>query len=570
MTSYEDKPWLKSYKLGPFKLKHTIDYPQKPLFSILDEAAEKFPGKDAYDYLGSRMKYRELKNKADSLATALSNLGTGKGHKVIVFLPTCPQFVISDFAILKTGATLVPCSPILKARELMHQAKESSAKTIICLDRHLDLVNSIKDDTHLQNIIITSISDYSPKERERPEESPGTLHIRRLIQDNEPAPPAVEINPIEDLAILAFTGGSTGIPKGVMITHFQRLSNVLQGLPWMMAPLPAYRGSASSLLAIPIFHAMGHYLMQSSMYWGLKMFLVPNPRDTDRIVALMNEYRPFLLFMVPTQLLKLAQPDVMIRRMPVMVMSGAAPLPVDVARRLEQKTKMPVSEGYGLTETGPCTHINISAFSKVTRFATSTRPGVGLPVPDTEVKVVDPGFLKEVPFGEVGEIWVRGPQIMKGYWPEPGSGLEKDGWLRTGDLGKMDNDGYFHVVDRIKDMINVSGMKVYSIELDEILFQHPAVEGAVTIGLPDPERPGSERVKAFIRLRPDFKGKISRQDIVDYCAEKMAPYAVPKFLEFRDDIPMTVTEKIFKRALREEEIRKMKDIGSLPVVAPGK
>ncbi|HEJ83398.1 MAG TPA: hypothetical protein ENO25_02420, partial [Desulfobacteraceae bacterium] len=419
-------------------------------------------------------------------------------------------------------------------------------------------VNAIKEDTGLKNIIVTSMSDYSPKEREEPEEPPGAHHLRRLIRDNGPSPPAVEIDPAEDLAILAFTGGSTGVPKGVMITHFQRLSNVLQGLPWMMAPLPAYRGTASSLLAIPIFHAMGHYLMQSSMYWGLKIFLVPDPRNTDMIVGLMNEYRPFLLFMVPTQLLKLAQPDIAIRRMPVMVMSGAAPLPVDVARRLEEKTKMPVSEGYGLTETGPCTHINISGFSKVTRFATSTRPGIGLPVPDTEVKLVDPGSLKEVPFGEVGEMWVRGPQIMKGYWPEPGSGLEEGGWLRTGDLGKMDNDGYFHVVDRIKDMINVSGMKVYSIEIDEILFQHPAVEGAVTIGLPDPERPGSERIKAFIRLRPDYRGKVSEQDIQDYCREKTPPYAVPKFIEFRDDIPMTVTEKFFKRALREEEIEKMK------------
>jgi long-chain acyl-CoA synthetase len=563
MISYQDKPWLKSYKLGPFKLKQTIEYPHQPLFSILDETAEKFPGKDAYDYLGNRMNYRELKSQADSLATALRHLGTGKGDRVMVFLPTCPQFIVSDFGILKAGATLVPCSPILKAPELSHQARESKAKTIICLDRHIDLLRSIKDDTDIQNIIITSLSDYSPKEREKPEKVPGTYNLRQLIQDNDPRPPEVEVNPTEDLAILAFTGGSTGVPKGVMITHFQRLANVLQGLPWMMAPLPAYRGSASSLLAIPVFHAMGHYLMQSSIYWGLKIFLIPDPRDTDMIISLMNEYRPFLLFMVPTQLMTLAQPEIEIRRMPVMIMSGAAPLPTDVARKLEEKTKMPVSEGYGLTESGPCTHINISAFSKVTRFTTSTLPGVGLPVPDTDVKIVEPVTLKDVPFGEVGEIWVRGPQIMKGYWPVAGSGLEEGGWLRTGDLGKMDEDGYFHLVDRIKDMINVSGMKVYSIEIDEILFRNPAVETAVTIGLPDPKRPGSERIKAFIRLRPEYKKSISEKDIIDYCRENMAPYAVPKFIEFKDDLPLTVTEKIFKRALREEEIQKMKDRGEI-------
>ena len=559
MASYADKPWLKSYKLGPFKLKRTIEYPEEPLFTILDETAEKFPGKDAYYYLGKRMKYRELKHQTDTLANALVKLGTKKGDTIIVFLPTCPQFIISDFAILKTGAILVPCSPLLKSPELRRQAQESGAETIICLDKHLDLINSIKNETRLKNIIITSYEDYSPAESAQIKEIPGTYHLRKLIRDHEAKAPEVRIDPTEDLAILAFTGGSTGVPKGVMLTHFERRANILQGLPWMMAPFPTYRGSASSLLAVPIFHAYGHFLVQSSIYWGLRVFLIPDPRDTDMIVQLMNEYRPFLLFMVPTQLLKLAQPEIEIRRMPVMVMSATAPLPGKVAQSLEEKIKMPISEGYGLTETGPATHINISAFAKVTRFATSTKPGIGLPVPDTEVKVVDPDTLEEVPFGEVGEIWLRGPQLMKGYWPDAGSGLEEGGWLRTGDLGRMDEDGYFHVVDRIKDMINVSGMKVYSIEIDEVLFTHPAVAGAVTIGIPDPERPGSERIKAFIRLRNDFKGKIGPKAIIDFCREKMAAYAVPKFIEFRDDLPLTVTEKLFKRALREEEIRKMQE-----------
>jgi long-chain acyl-CoA synthetase len=563
MASYADKPWLKSYKLGPFKLKKTIAYPKKPLFAILDEAAAQFPGKEAYHYLGRRMKYHELKRQSDAFANALADLGVKKGDRVIVFLPTCPQFIISDFAILKAGAVLVPCSPILKAPELSHQAQESGADTIICLNIHLETVKSIKAETRIKNIIITSLEDYSPSESEEINAITGTYPLRKLISGHDPEPPKVDIDPTEDLAILAFTGGSTGLPKGVMLTHFQRFTNILQGLPWMMAPIPTYRGSASSMLAIPIFHAMGHYLMQSSIYWALRIFLIPDPRDTESIVRVMNEYRPFLLFMVPTQLLKLAQPEIKIRRMPVMVMSGAAPLPAEVARKLEEKTKMPISEGYGLTESGPVTHINISVFSKVTRFASSTRPGVGLPVPDTDVKLVDPVTEEAVPFGEVGEIWVKGPQLMKGYWPDAGSGLEQGGWLRTGDLGKMDDDGYFHVVDRIKDMINVSGMKVYSIEVDEVLFRHPEVEGAVTIGIPDPERPGSERIKAFIRLRDNSKGKVKEQEMIDYCKENLAPYAVPRTIEFRDNLPLTVTEKIFKRALREEEIKKMRERGDL-------
>ena len=557
MASYAEKPWLKSYRLGPFKLKKTIPYPNKPLFAILDEAAAQFPGKDAYHYRGARMKYRELKRRSDALANALAHLGVEKGDRVIVFLPTCPQFIISDFAILKAGAVLVPCSPLLKPRELRHQAQESGAETIVCLDIHLESIRAIQGETGIKHIIFTSLEDYTPSESEAIKEIAGTYPLRKLILDHEPEAPKVDIDPKEDLAILAFTGGSTGVPKGVMLTHFQRFANILQGLPWMMGPLPTYRGSASSMLAIPVFHAMGHYLMQSSIYWGLRIFLIPDPRDTESIVRVMNEYRPFLLFMVPTQLLKLAQPEIEIRRMPVMVMSGAAPLPAEVARKLEEKTKMPISEGYGLTESGPVTHINISVFSKVTRFASSTKPGIGVPVPDTDVKLVDPSTGKIVPFGEVGEIWVKGPQLMKGYWPEAGSGLEEDGWLKTGDLATMDADGYFRVVDRIKDMINISGMKVYSIEVDEVLFKHPEVEGAVTIGIPDPERPGSERIKAFIRLRESARGKVKEQEIIDHCKKSLAPYAVPKIIEFRNDLPLTVTEKIFKRALREAEIKKI-------------
>lgn len=563
MASYTDKPWLQMYKLGAFKLKKTLHYPAKPLFSILDDAAEQFPNRDVYHYLGRRMKFRELKTQVEKLASAFVHLGIKKGDTVIVYLPNCPQFIISDFAVLKTGAVLVPCSPLLKETKLKDIAEESKAGTIICMEKNCDMVKAIQKSTGIKHVIVTSIQDYSSSESKDINEIPDTYHFRKLISEHEPAVLDVNINPHEDLAILAFTGGSTGVPKGVMLTHHQRLSNIMQGLPWMMAPLPNLKGTASSLLAVPVFHAMGHYLMQSCVFWAIKIFLIPDSRNTKGIVDIMNEFRPFLIFMVPTQLLRLARPRVKIKRMPVLVMSGSAPLPEEVALRLEQKIRMPVSESYGLTETGPCTHINISGLAKVTRFASSTIPGIGIPVPDTEAKIVDPVSKKEVTFGDVGELWIRGPQVMKGYWPEPGSGLEPDGWFRTGDLGKMDEKGYFFIVDRIKDMINVSGMKVYSIEIDEVLFKHPAVLAVVSIGVPDPKRPGSERIKAFIQLRDEFKGNVSEEEIITYCKEKLAAYAIPKAIEFRDDLPFTVTEKLFKRALREEEIKKMKERGEL-------
>jgi long-chain acyl-CoA synthetase len=345
-----------------------------------------------------------------------------------------------------------------------------------------------------------------------------------------------------------------------MITHFQRLCNIQQGLPWMMEPLAkGFKGKSSVLLAVPIFHSYGHWVAQSSINWGLRLFLLPDPRDTNQIVKIMNENRPFMVVTVPTQLIRLADPKIEIKRMPIMIMSGAASLPEEVQKSLEKKTGMPVSEGYGLTETGPCTHINLSAFSKITRFAPKIKSGIGIPLPDTEVKLVDPETKKEVPFGKVGEIWIRGPQVMKGYWPNPEEGLT-EGWVLTGDLAWMDEDGYFYIVDRIKDMIHhPSGLKVYTRVIDEVLFSHPAVVAAVAIGIPDKDRPDREIVKAYLKLKDEFKGKISQKEIIDFCKDKLPDYALPRIIEFRDDLPLTITEKLFKRVLKEEEIKKMKE-----------
>jgi long-chain acyl-CoA synthetase len=557
VANYSEKPWLKSYTLGPFKLKQSIDYPEKPLYSLIDEAAEKFPGRDALDYNGSRIKYRELKNLIDRFSNALAGLGVSKGDIVMAVLPTSPHFIISDFAILKAGASLVPCSTYLTSEGIKHQAIESQAETIICMEKYLGKVMEIKDQTKLKNIIVTNYRDYSPDQDSEIKTIEGTLNLRELIRNSEASPPVVDIDPMEDLAILAFTGGATGVPKGVMLTHYQRLSNVYQGLPWMMEPVPSLKGTASTLLAVPMYHSMGHYLMHSCIAWGLKIFLVADPRNVRYAAEIMNEHRPFLVFMVPTQLMRLASPQIEIKRMPVLIMSGSAPLPSDVAERLEAKIKMPVSESYGLTETGPCTHINISGFAKITRFARDTRPGIGLPIPDTSVKIVDPESFSEVETGEVGEIWLKGPQVMKGYWPEPGSGLDDEGWFRSGDMGKMDSDGYFHVVDRIKDMINVSGLKVYSIEVDEVLFKHPAVAGAVTIGVPVPNKPGTEWVKAFIKLKEEVQDGVTEKELIDFTKDKLPSYAVPEQVEFIDEIPLTVTEKLFKRQLRDREIERL-------------
>jgi len=557
-----DKPWLKGYRLGPYKLAHSLQpYPEGPVYKILDDSAASYPTHVAIDYKDKQITYQQLKLHVDKLATALTELGIKKGDKVTLLLPNCPQFIISDFAVSKVGAVSVPCSVLHKAPDLEWEVGESGSETVICQDDSLDLVNSVKPKTKLKNIIITSTRDYSPEESKTPERLPGSYHFRDLIAEHEPKPPQVEIDPMEDLAYLSFTGGSTGVPKGVMLTHYNRMTNILQAIPWFYAPLSVgIKGRASLLVPIPIFHAYGHWAVQSAIYWGLRILLVPDPRDTDTIVRLMQEHRPLMVFTVPTQLMRMAQKK--IGRMPVMVMSAAAPLPQEIADAISADLMMPVSEGYGLTETSPITHVNLTAFSKITGFATSVKLSIGLPVPDTEVKIIDHAAGKECGVGEDGEIYLKGPQVMKGFWPTPGSGLE-DGWLPTGDIGRMDEDGYFYIVDRVKDMANISGYKVYTTVIDDVLFQHPAVAMAVAIGIPDPERPGSERIKALLTLKEDYKGKVSAEDIIEHCQGKCPPYAVPKSVEFREDLYLTTTEKLFKRALRDEEVAKMKAAGLL-------
>jgi len=561
MASYADKPWLKSYKLGPYKLAQTKEpYPKMPLYKILDDTATEYGHRAAISYLGREISYGELKLYADKLATALAELGVKKGDRVATIIPPCPQYIISDFAILKIGAAHVPCSTLHKADELIYEVGDSGAETVICSDISLDLVNSIKNKTKIKRVIVTSPMDYSLNEPEL-KETPGVYQFRNLIAEYPPEPPEVEIDPVEDLAILVFTGGATGLPKGVMLTHYNRVVNVMQSFAWAFEPyMKAIRGKASVVVPLPIFHQAGHAFIHAAIYLGLKIYLVPDPRDTAMIVEMLNKYRPFAALGVPIQYSKMCLEG--LGRMQTAFVSGAAPLAPEVSKTFKKKTGMPITEAYGLTETGPTTHFNLSSFAKITGFMPFEKLGsIGVPIPDTEAKIVDLETGEEVPFGEEGELWVRGPQVMKGYWPEPGSGLV-DGWLPTGDVARMDEEGYFYITDRVKDMANVSGFKVYTTLVDNVLYEHPAVLEAVAIGIPDPERPGSERIKAFVKLKEEQRGKITADDIISHCKGRLSPFAVPKFVEFREELPLTVTEKLFKRKLREEEIAKMKESAS--------
>ena len=561
MVAMAEKPWLKQYKMGPYKLSQTREpYPKTTVHSLLDATAAEFPDKAACFYLGKEILYSEMKLLSDSLAAALADLGVKKGDKVATILPNCPQYMISDFGIMKTGAAHVPCSLMHKAADLTYEIGESEAETVICTEMSLETVNSIKDKIRIKNIIVTSIMDYSSEEP-TVKQLPGTYQFRDLIASHEPKPPDVDIDPMKDLAVLPFTGGATGLPKGAMLTHYNRIAAVIQ-TAWAYEPLKVgIRGKVSGMIPIPLFHTYGHLLMHFGVYWGLKCYLLPDPRDIDTLAQMLTKYRPFFCACVPTQYSRLVAAG--LGRITTMFFSTTAALAPEIARKFRQETGVPVTEAYGLTETGGGTHMNLSSFSKITGFMPFEKFGsIGIPVPDTDVKIVDLDTGEEAAPGQEGELWVRGPQIMIGYWPEVGKGLV-DGWLPTGDVVKMEEDGYFYITDRLKDMANVSGLKVYTRLVDDALYEHPAVGDAVAIGIPDPERPGSERIKAFIRLKREFQGKVTAEEIIDHCREKLPAYAVPKFIEFREELPLTVTLKLFKRQLREEEIARMKASGEL-------
>jgi long-chain acyl-CoA synthetase len=342
-----------------------------------------------------------------------------------------------------------------------------------------------------------------------------------------------------------------------MLSHANRYASTIQTLPWFLKPLlGGIKGKTSVLLSIPMFHTYGNFVQISAINLGLRLLILPDPRDTDAMLASIMNHRPFLIPGVPTQFMRLANAG--LKRSNSMLFSGSAPLPGEVAQEIERKTGMPISEGYGLTESTSVSHINLTAFSRITGFLSKMKPGIGVPLPDMDCRLVDSDSGEDVPLGKPGELVIRGPQIMVGYWPEPGSGLTADGWLHTGDIAVMDETGYFQIVDRLKDMVNISGMKVYTTEVDEVLFKHPSIEVAAAFGIPDVEIPGSERVMAVVALKEEYRGLVTEQELRDFCRQHLPRYAVPKIIEFHDELPLTVSEKVFKKVLREQAIARMR------------
>lgn len=556
------KPWYKSY---PEDVPVSMDYARKPLHYFLLESANRVPDLKAVHFQGMELSFKELLSEVKRFASYLQSIGLKKGDRVASMLPNTPQAVIAYYGSLLAGGVVVQVNPLFTERELEYLMQDSGAKYIVCLDILLPRVSAVKEHTDLEHIIVTRIADYLPfpknliypfiQKREynlvvKVEETNNTHIWKNIMKYASEEYEEVDIDVEEDLALLQYTGGTTGRPKGVMLTHLNLVSNTQMAQQWISK---AERDKEIVLGVLPFFHVYGMTtVMNLSIMYGSKMILLPKFHP-EEVFKTIEKHRPTLFPGAPTIYIGLLNhPDIEKYDLSSIkaCISGSASLPLDVQEKFEAITNGKLVEGYGLTETSPVTHANPIWGKRV-------NGSIGLPWPDTDAKIVKDGSLEEVPIGEVGEIAVKGPQVMKGYWKNEKETEEvlKDGWLLTGDMGRMDEEGYFYVVDRKKDMIIAGGFNIYPREIEEVLFEHPDIVEAAVIGVPDEYR--GETVKAVIVLREG--AKLTEQELDSYCRKHLAAYKVPRIYEFRDELPKTVIGKVLKRQLVEESSTALKE-----------
>jgi long-chain acyl-CoA synthetase len=555
-----ERPWLKNYVHGTV---HDITIPDGPLYIYLERAVKEFPDNVALYYEGVKITYRELADAVDKAAYGFSKMGVKKGDSVAILLPNCPQFVISYFGALKCGAIVTPVNPLAMPKELRIYLQDTGAKTIVTLNFFYKNVMAIRNETNLENVIVTAGWDpmskikqilapktvYRKDMKDVPPLKEGDLLWNEWMATLVPEPPSVSIDPAKDLAVYQFTGGTTGIPKAAMLTHDNLKANCEQCSAWM--EWMAERGNEKFVAALPMQHIFGQTVsMNLALSWGCSIILIPNARDIKHLLKTMNDMRPTMFPIVATLAIgiysfpEVSKYDITSLKLSI---AGAMALPAEVTRRFEEATNSIIVEGYGLTEASPVTHAN--PLDKEKRKIGS----IGLPFPSTYCKIVDlDNRSKDLPVGNVGELAVKGPQVMQGYHNRPDETadvLSKDGWLFTGDIAKMDEDGWTYIVDRKKDLINASGYKVWPNEVEEVLFEHPKVLEAAVIGIPDETR--GETVKAFIVLRPGETATVD--EMRAFCKEKMAVYKVPTHVEFVQTLPKTQVGKVLRRELRTAE-----------------
>ena len=560
VIAYADKPWLKSYDKDVPK---TVSYENVCLPEFLERAAKEFPNNTALSFQGFHLSYRQLQDMTDRMATCLTDFGIKKGDRVAILLPNLIPCVAVYYAILKIGGVVVMNNPMYSDKELEHQFNNSDSKVLITLDLLANRMIDLRPKTHIKQIIYTSIGDYLPfpksllfplvaKKKQLAADvkaAPDVYKWKDMVAKYQPKPPQVKIT-FDDIAQLQYTGGTTGVSKGVVLTHANLSKQVQQINAWYPI-LNQNKGKEIFLGALPYFHVFGlSCTMNFGIFLGDETILIPRPQP-DPLVEAITKYKPTFAALVPTMFIgilnhpKIKEIDLSGLKG---TFSGSAPLPLEVIKAWEAKTGSAISEGFGMTESSPVTHMN--------PFVGNRKPGsIGLPIPNTECRIVDiEGNDKDMPVGESGEMLVRGPQVMREYWnmPQETAQTLKGGWLHTGDIAKMDEEGYFYIVDRLKDMVISGGFNVYPREVDEVFYEHPKVEEACAIGIPHKVR--GESIKVFVVLK---KGQTATSDeLMDFCKQKLATYKLPVAIEFRDQLPKSTVGKVLRKELRAEEMKK--------------
>jgi long-chain acyl-CoA synthetase len=561
-AAYMKKPWLKFYPEG---VPEMVDIPSQSVPEIFDDVTEKYGDKTALIFYGRKISYRSLRELVDRFATALAGLGVSKGDTVALYLLNCPQYVIAYFAALKVGAKVTPISPVYTSIEVKHQLEDSEADTIVCQDIMYDNVE--KTGLTLKNVVLTNIAEYLPalkkllgksalgkvyREMHVPTptfiEEAGLLQYQTLIKDYPPQPPHVELDPERDIAVLPYTGGTTGLPKAAMLTHYNMSALRAQ----VIAFWPLFEEGGEVVIAfLPFFHIYGQVVvMLNSLAQGHTMVLFTTP-DVDDILSAIERYQASGFFGVPTlfeYLKEYEKTDRVNWKRLKMIICGADTLHESTITEWERRTGAKIMEGYGMTETTAVSHSSPFHRPKAGSF--------GVPIPNVKAGIVEHEGTEFLPPGEIGELILSGPNIMTGYWKREEETreaiIDMDGekWLRTGDIVSMDEEGYFHFFDRKRDLIKYKGYSVFARHVEEVLYQHPQIKAAGVVGVPDPKV--GQLIKAYVVLQSEARGKISEEEIIEFCRKNMAHYKIPKIIEFRGELPKTDVGKVSRRELREE------------------
>lgn len=539
----KEKPWLQSY---PSYIRYTLDYPKKTLGQMFDETVVKMPETIAIIFEGQEITYKHFGDQVNRLATALADMGIVKGERVGLMGPNCPEWETAFFALLKLGAIVVQTNPMYVEREIAYQMNDSGATTLIVFEPLYPRVKNILHETSLQRVI--GFNFLAPVKS-----ATGLYSFDELIAKYEPNHPEVMIDPDEDIAVLQYTGGTTGVSKGVMLTHQNLVCNTIQSISWS---LDLQYGKERILTILPVFHVYGMTnCVNYAVACAATQILLPR-FELDKFMEVINKYKPTLFPGAPTLYMAInSHPRISEYKDSLAAIkvcnSGSAPLPLEVAQMFAEVTQGEgnLVEGYGLSEASPVTHSN--PLDRPTRAGS-----MGIPFPDTDSIIVDlETGDRELPVGEIGELCIRGPQVMKGYWEKPEETAEtmRNGWLHTGDIARMDEDGYFYIIDRKKDIIIAGGYNVYPRDIEEVLYEHPKVKEVVVAGVPDMYR--GETTKAYIVLKPNMEA--IEEEFISFCRTKMAAYKVPRLVEFRNELPRTIVGKVLRRQLVEEEKAKI-------------